>query len=352
MNILAVGGTGFVGTHLCRELVSRGHEVAALSRTPADADLPAEVERLSGDVTAYDSIESAFEGRDAVVFLPALSPLFKPSGGDQMHYEIHLNGTEHAVQAAEAHGVDQYIQLSALGADSNGDTAYIRSKGQAETVVQESELQWTIFRPSVVFGEGGEFVSFTKLLAPPYFTPLPGGGKTRFQPIWVGDLVPMIVDALTGESGEENADEEADSEVTDSEEAADEDEPTPAISRTDGDEDTTAETHPNPHVGQIYDIGGPDVLTLAEVARLAHAVDNKPINVLNIPMGLAGVGLKLLDSIPGAPMGADQYRSLQFDNTTTENDVTAFGVAPDELRSLADYLGVEAAAAKPVDVTA
>jgi NADH dehydrogenase len=264
-----------------------------------------------------------------------------------MHYEIHLTGTEHAVQAAEAHGVDQYIQLSALGADPDGDTAYIRSKGQAETVVKESELQWTIFRPSVVFGEGGEFVSFTKLLAPPYFTPLPGGGKTRFQPIWVGDLSPMIVDTLEGEAGEAVDSEEPDNEETDGE-----DEPTSTTTRTDADADTAAELQTNPHVGQIYDIGGPDVLTLAEVARLAHAADNKPINVFNIPMGLAGVGLKLLDNVPGAPMGTDQYRSLRFDNTTTENDVTAFGVAPDELRSLADYLGVEAAAADPVDLKA
>ncbi|MFC6726278.1 SDR family oxidoreductase, partial [Halobium palmae] len=117
MNVLVVGGTGFVGSFLARELHERGHEVAVLSRNPGEADLAAAVERVSGDVTDYDSIEGAFEGRDAVYFLPALSPLFKPDGGDEMHFRIHLQGTENAVRAAETHGVDRYVQMSALGAD-------------------------------------------------------------------------------------------------------------------------------------------------------------------------------------------------------------------------------------------
>jgi NADH dehydrogenase len=334
MNVLVVGGTGFVGTHLCSELVDRGHEVTALSRSPEDADLPASVERVSGDATAYDSIQAAFEGRDAVVFLPALSPLFKPKGGDEMHFEIHLEGTENAVRAAEEHDVGYFLQMSALGADPTGETAYIRAKGQAEAVVRDSSLASTIFRPSVVFGEGGEFLRFTKLLAPPYFTALPGGGKTRFQPIWVGDLVPMLADAMEGETGEDDE--------TEAEETAD-DEPTPAITRVDADADESEDA--NPHVGQAYDVGGPEMLTLAEIARLAHGADNKPVNVYNIPMGLAGIGLKLLDNVPGAPMGADQYRSLQFDNTTAENDVTAFGVDSADLRTLADYLDVDPAVA-------
>jgi Nucleoside-diphosphate-sugar epimerases len=187
MDVLAVGGTGFVGTHLCRELVDRGHDVTALSRSPDDA--PAGVETATGDVTAYDSVEGAFEGRDAVVNLVALSPLFKPDGGDEMHDHVHRRGTEHCVRAAETHDVERLVQLSALGADPAGATAYIRAKGRAEEIVRGSDLDWTIFRPSVVFGEGGEFVSFTKRLkgmfapgVPVY--PLPGGGETRFQPIW------------------------------------------------------------------------------------------------------------------------------------------------------------------------
>lgn len=327
MNVLVVGGTGFVGTHLCRELAERGHHVTALSRSPDEADLPPEVDRVAGEATAYDSIEGAFEGQDAVVFLVALSPLFKPKGGYERHYDVHLGGTENAVRAAEEHGVEKYVQMSALGADPNADTAYIRSKGEADRVVRSSGLDWTIFQPSVVFGEGDEFVGFTKQLAPPYFTPLPGGGKSKFQPIWVGDIVEMLAMAVEGTVPDEG---EADA-------------PTPATRRVGGGEEESTD----PHVGQVYEIGGPDVWTLAEVARLAHAADGKPVNVYSIPMSLAGVGLKLLGNVPGAPLGGDQYRSLQFDNVTDENAVDVFGFEESDLTTLPEYLGVDPAVAEP-----
>jgi len=336
MNVLVVGGTGFVGTHLCRELAERGHHVTALSRSPDEADLHPEVDRVAGDATAYDSIEGAFEGQDAVVFLVSLSPLFKPKGGYERHYDVHLGGTENAVRAAEEHGVDKYVQMSALGADPNADTAYIRSKGEADRVVKDSGLDWTIFQPSVIFGEGDEFVGFTKLVAPPYFTPLPGGGTSEFQPIWIGDIVEMFAMAVEGTVPEE---EEEKGEETD--EAADA--PTPAIRRVGGSEAESTD----PHAGQVYEIGGPHVWTLAEVARLAHAADGKPVNVYSVPMPLTGIGLKLLDSIPGAPLGTDQYRSLQFDNVTHDNAVDVFGFGESDLTSLPEYLGVDRAVAEP-----
>jgi NADH dehydrogenase len=294
MNVLVVGGTGFIGERLCSELADRDHDVTALARDPDDADLPASVERVAGDVTEYDTIEAAFEDQDAVYFLPALSPLFKPRGGNEMHFRIHRDGTENAVRAAEAHGVERYVQMSALGADPDGPTAYIRSKGEAEEIVRDSDLDWTIFRPSVVFGDGGEFVSFTLKLTPPFVAPLPGGGKTRFQPIWRDDLVPMLASAIEDDR----------------------------------------------HVAQAYDVGGPEVLTLADVAKTARRAKGQSVSIVPIPMSLAGVGLTVAGAIPGFPMGADQYRSLQFDNTVRENDVAAFGVDEDELTTLADYLGV------------
>jgi NADH dehydrogenase len=292
MKILVVGGSGFIGSYLCRELKERGHEVTALSRSPGNDDLPKGINKAMGNVAAYDSIKEAFEGQDAVYNLVALSPLFKPKGGNEMHDTVHRKGTENVVRAAEKHGVDQYVHMSALGADPDGPTAYIRSKGEAEEIVTESVLDYTIFRPSVVFGDGGEFVSFTKLLAPPYVTPLPGGGDTRFQPIWVGDLVPMLADAVEDEK----------------------------------------------HLGQTYEVGGPDKLTLAEIAELIHESEGKSTTVVPVPMGLARVGLAVGGAIPGFPMGSDQYRSLQFDNTTDDNDIGAFGVGTGELTTLRAYL--------------
>ena len=358
MNVLVVGGTGFVGAHLCRELSERGHHVTALSRDPDEAavPLPPAVDRVAGDATAYDSIEGAFEGQDAVVYLVALSPLFKPSGGYERHYDVHLGGTENAVRAAKEHGVEKYVQMSALGADPDADTAYIRSKGEADRVVRESGLDWTIFQPSVIFGEGDEFVGFTKLLAPPYFTPLPGGGKSEFQPIWIGDLVQMFAMAVEGTvpetEGAEEATEEADGDGAEGgdgagEDEEDEEDAEDAEDAGEAAEDAEDAEDADPHVGQVYEIGGPEVLTLAEVARLAHAAEGKPVNVYSIPMPLAGVGLKLLGNVPGAPFGGDQYRSLQFDNVTRDNDIDVFGFEPEDLTTLAEYLGVDPAAAEP-----
>ena len=297
MKVLVAGGTGFIGSYLCRALAERGHDVTALARSGGE---PSEgVDVATGDVTDYDSIAGAVEGQDAVVNLVALSPLFEPKGGNVMHDRIHRGGTENLVRAAEDAGVEGFLQLSALGADPDGDTAYIRAKGQAEEIVRESDLDWTIFRPSVVFGEGGEFVSFTKRLkgmfAPgvPLY-PLPGGGKTRFQPIHVEDLVPMLAEALEDDE----------------------------------------------HVGETYEIGGPETLTLRQVTDLVYEAEKKGVTIVPLPMPLAKVGLTVLGAVPGFPMGPDQYRSLQFDNTTADNDVAAFGVETDELTTLAAHLGV------------
>ncbi|WP_435147585.1 complex I NDUFA9 subunit family protein [Halobaculum sp. P14] len=298
MRVVVAGGSGFIGTHLCTELDDRGHDVVALSRSPGDADLPDGVVEKTGDVTDYDTLVGPVESADVVVNLVALSPLFTPDGGNEMHDVLHRQGTENLVRAAEAAGVDRFVQLSALGADPDGDTHYIRAKGRAEEAVRSSELAHVILRPSVVFGEGGEFVSFTKrlkgLFAPgvPVY-PLPGGGKTRFQPIWVGDVAPMIADAVA------------------------EDE----------------------HRNETYELGGPEVLTLREITNLVYESEGKSVTVVGLPMAMAKLGLTVLGAL-GFPMGPDQYRSLQFDNTTDDNDVDAFGVSEADLTSFAAYLGV------------
>lgn len=292
MDVLVTGGTGFIGTALCQELADRGHNVTALGRGSDGGDVPSGVTFTAGDVTEYDTIEDAFAGTDIVVNLVALSPLFKPSGGDKMHEIIHFGGTKNVVDAATAHDLDGIVQLSALGADPAGPTAYLRSKGEAERVVTESDIPWTIFRPSVVFGDGGEFVAFTKQLTTPYVTALPGGGSTRFQPIHRDDLVEMIATAV------EDAD----------------------------------------HRGEVYEIGGPDALTLAEVTRLVYEAAGHSVSVLPLPMSLAKIGLSVADALPFVPFGADQFRSLRLDNVTEDNDIDQFGLSTDDLMTFREYL--------------
>ena len=292
MDVLVTGGTGFVGTHLSRELADRGHSVTALSRSPDGSLVPESVEVVSGDVTEPGSLTEPMAGQDVVVNLVALSPLFKPAGGDRMHERVHLQGTRNVIEAAEAADVSALVQMSALGADPEGSTAYIRAKGRAETAVRESELDWTIVRPSVIFGEGGEFVRFTRVLTTPYVTALPAGGSTRFQPIWIGDLAPMLAEAVEDET----------------------------------------------HRGETYDIGGPEALTLADIARQVYRSEGKSLSVVPVPMALTRIGMQLADPLPFVPFGGDQYRSLRFDNTTATNDVAAFGVSEAELHTLGAYL--------------
>ncbi|SFS67867.1 complex I NDUFA9 subunit family protein [Halostagnicola kamekurae] len=294
MNVLVAGGTGFIGSVLCAELADRGHEVTALSRTPDGDSLPDDVNVAIGDVGAYDSIAGTVAAHDAVVNLVALSPLFQPSG-DKSHESVHLEGTRNLVRAAEEGDTQRFVQMSALSAHPHAETAYLRAKGRAEGVVKESSLEWTIVRPSVVFGDGGEFVEFTKTLTTPHVTALPDGGRTRFQPIWVGDLAPMLADAVEDDA----------------------------------------------HVGETYEIGGPEVLSLADVTELAYEAEGKSVTILPIPSALANVGLSAVGPVPFVPFGPDQARSLEIDNTVAENDISAFGVEDADLTTLSAHLGLE-----------
>lgn len=286
MDVLVAGGTGYIGTELCRTLAGRGHAVTALARDPSDASLPEEVTQLAADVTEEASVTDAVAGHDAVVNLVSLSPLYQPPTGTS-HDAVHRGGTETLVESAAEAGVRRFVQMSGLGADPDGPTAFLRAKGRAESIVRTSPLEWVIARPSVVVGGGSEFVRFVTQVTTPYVTGLPGGGKTmRFQPIWRGDLVELLADCVDVER----------------------------------------------HAGETYELGGPEVLTLAEVTRIVWDVAGKSVRILPVPMALAKVGLTLADPLPFVPLGRDQARVLTFDNVVSTNDVVRFDRDLEELR--------------------
>lgn len=282
VNVLVAGGSGFVGRNLCRELDARGHRVTAASRTPRPAVLPAGVETTTLDVTESD-LTGVVDGHDVVVNLVAL-----PShvSTEQSHRRVTAEGTGHLVAASERTGVERFVLLSALGVDSDVSTAYMDAKRGAERAVRESTLEWVVYRPSVVFGDGCQFLPFVERLAAARVVPLPGGGELRIQPIWVGDLAPMLADGVDGG-----------------------------------------------HAGRTYRLGGPERLTLRAVVE---AVRPGAV-VVPVPMSVASVGARLAEVVPGVPVGVDQYRAFALDNTVTDNDATRF-VAGSDLRRLDEYL--------------
>lgn len=297
MNVLVAGGDGFVGRHLCPELVDRGHTVTSLSRSPDPEVLPDEVETTTGDVTDYDSIEAAFEGTDAAINLTALPPLHEPRPGT-FHDTVCIGGAVNAAHAASQHDLDQYVEMSSLGAEMQSPIAYWRTQGLGDMVVEYSDLDWVVLRPSFIFGEGSETFAFVKKYTTPYVTVLPdGGAKPAFQPIWVEDIASIAADALEDEK----------------------------------------------HVGNAYDLGGPAVLTFGEVTRMLYRAEEKPVRILPVPLQLAKVGLYAVDPVPSIPFGINQARALEMSNVTDDNGIDAFGLDESDLLSLSAYLKRETA---------
>ena len=295
MNVLVVGGSGFVGQHLCAERVERGHEVTALSRDPDPEDLPAEVATAVGDVTAFVSIEPHFEGMDAAVNLVALSPLFKTSAA--AYDRVIREGNDNCLRAAETHDVDRFVYMSGIHADPDAPTPYLRAKGAAEAATRDADLEWVIYRPTMIFGEGCEIVDFVSLVTTPFVTGLPGGGSVEYQPLAVEDLAPMLAAGV-----------------------ADDD-----------------------RAGETYELGGPEVLTLAELTRLIYRAKGRSVRILPIPTPLAKLGLSVTEHVPYFPLGRDQGKAMDIDLVVADNDVAAFGVVPDEMRTIETFLGLSAA---------
>ncbi|MCH2453528.1 MAG: complex I NDUFA9 subunit family protein [Halobacteriales archaeon] len=305
MKIVVFGGTGFIGKVLCNELAGKNQEVISVGKRKSGHEftqgwgftrIPSTrgILHRQGDIEDYEFVEECLEGVEVVYNLVALSPLYQPRGGNKKHDEIHRRGTENIVRAAEKCGVKRMIHMSAVGANSNAETAYLRAKGNAEKIVKKSSLEWCIFRPSVVFGEGGEFISFIKKIAPPYITPLPGGGKMRFDPIWVKDLVEIVVNY----------------------------------------------TNSNFKSGEIFEIGGPEIMSMAEITKAIHSSKGRSCVVVPIPMVMQKYLMVIAEMVPSIllPFGNDQYKSLKLDPVAKGNDVEKLGKSKKKLMTMRAYL--------------
>jgi uncharacterized protein YbjT (DUF2867 family) len=195
--VVVTGASGLVGTHLCEMLATGGWKVRAIVRDTGKAaqrlgHLPLEIR--TGDVRNVSDMRSALSGAGAVVHLAAIA-IEKPG---ESYSSTNADAARVLVDSAAAESVTRFIHMSQNGSDSRSPHAFLRSKGVAQDIVQDSNLRWTILRPSVIFGPEDEFVNVLARLVrlSPLVFPLPGGGTARFQPIAVADVAKAIVKCL------------------------------------------------------------------------------------------------------------------------------------------------------------
>jgi NADH dehydrogenase len=197
MKVFVTGGTGFVGSEVLRQLVAAGHEVRALVRPGSEGKLTVRdgVEVRHGDATEPQTLAGALAGCEAVIHLVGIIREFPAKG---ITFErLHVEATCNVLDAAREQGLKRYLQMSANGTGPNGTTNYHRTKWQAEEQVRASDRDWTIFRPSLIFGKGGEFVTMlADLIRKLPVVPVIGDGQYRMQPVAVAQVAESFVRAL------------------------------------------------------------------------------------------------------------------------------------------------------------
>lgn len=297
--ILVIGGTGFIGTHLCEKLAEIPVRTTVLTRR---RDQARHVQMLPMvDVTELRSYDSAslaplLQEHDAVINLTGIL-----HGSEAAFDKVHVQLPLELTRACEAVGQRRIIHLSALGASINAASMYQRSKARGEAVLLGSGLDVTVLRPSVLFGSDDNFLNtFAKLQQ--YFAVIPlAASKAKFQPVWVEDVASAIVKCL--------------------------------------DDKTT--------VGQTYEACGPEVFTLKQLMQLAGRYsginDGKGRPVIGMPGALARLQAWLMELAPGEPMmSRDNLDSMKEDNIASGKlpGLQALGITPAALGAVAPtYLG-------------
>ncbi|KRB86805.1 3-beta hydroxysteroid dehydrogenase [Sphingomonas sp. Root710] len=283
------GGGGFLGRYVAQELLKAGARVRVAERDPSDAfflkplGTLGQIQFVPASVTKPASVARAVEGADVVINLVGILK------GD--FDAIHRKGAANVAGAAQAAGVEALVHVSAIGADPESPSAYGRSKGEGEAAVRAVFPGATIIRPSVVFGQEDGFLNrFAALQAVPFVPVL--RGEAKFQPVWVADVARAIAAAALNSGA---------------------------------------------HAGKTYELGGPEVVTMAGLnAWLAKATGREP-NFVPVPDFAGGILATLLGVLPGAPITRDQWLMLQKDNVVSAGakGLEAFGIKPTPMEAVA-----------------
>lgn len=294
--VTVFGGSGFLGRHVVRALAKRRYRIRVACRRPELANFlqplgtVGQIHAVQANIRFPASIEAAVRGSHAVINLAAI--LFER--GKQSFELVHAYGAERVALAAAAFGT-RMVHVSALGADANSTSEYARTKAQGEASVLSAVPEAVIFRPSVLFGPEDDFFNrFASMARFMPALPLVGGGETKFQPVFVGDVAEAIALAVDGKA----------------------------------------------RGGTIYELGGPEVHTFRELMEFTLATIERKRLLIPLPFGLAKMKASVLQFMPKPPLTPDQVELLRTDNVVSEaakregRTLEGLGIAPVSMETI------------------
>lgn len=270
-DVLVLGGSGFIGSYVVNLLVARGCRVLVPARRRDKAKhlilLPT-CEVVDADIHDDATLDRLVAGQDAVINLVGIL-----HGSAEDFNRVHAELPRRVAAAGAKHRVHRLLHMSALGAAADAPSLYLRSKAAGEAHVRSSELAWTIFRPSVVFGAEDRFLNLFAKLAR-WFPVLPiGGADAKFQPVWVQDVARAIANSLDNEA-------------------------------------TYRKT---------YELAGPRIYTLRELVAFAARAAGHPRPVIALPDSVARLQARIMELLPGEPLlSRDNLDSMKVDNVAGE----------------------------------
>jgi len=269
------GGSGFLGRHVVGALASRDYRIRVAVRRPDLAGFlqplgrVGQIHAMQANVRFPQSVAAAVRGSDVVINLVGILS----QHGRQRFKTVQLTGAETIARAAAQEGA-RLIHVSAIGANERSWSRYAKTKGQGERAALAAVPSATIFRPSIIFGPEDQFFNrFAELACISPALPLIGGGKTKFQPVFAGDVADAIAKAVAGE------------------------------------------TKP----GAIYELGGPEIFSFKELMEFILSTIERRRLLLPIPFWLARLQALFLQFLPGAPLTPDQVTMLKRDNVVSQS---------------------------------